>query len=874
MILGLPWLRETNPTINWASGEVHIPSLPRSPRHDSPRAVAQHYLVRYLDLDPDKKIARLWKKRLDRYSSEAYDVQGTRVTKEDAPDKPKVELPAPFKQFQGVFEKKNMEELPPSRSFDHGINLDADFVPKVAKVYPLNPKEHEACQNFVDEHLATGKIQPSKSPQASPFFFVPKKDGSVRPCQDYRYVNSHTVKNAYPLPLISDLVDRLRGSRLFTKMDIRWGYNNVLIRPEDRWKAVFITPFGLFEPTVMFFGLCNSPATFQALMDHLFGDFIAEGWLIIYMDDLLIHSAGDDEHRVQTEKVLQRLQDNHLYLKLEKCAFAVPEVEYLGMVIWEGHVAMDPTKLTAIDKWQPPTSVKGVRSFIGFCNFYQRFIPDFSNIARPLHDLTKKNARWNWTPACEDAFLTIKDAFTRQLVLSMPDVSTPFFVMSNASLTATGAVLMQKDPNGDLHPCAYLSKTLSSAERNYDIYDRELLAIIHALEEWRHYLLGTAHVVTVLMDHKNLTYFRQPHKLSCRQARWTLFLQDFDLHFSHTPRMQMGPADALSRCDNVDTADDNVELTLLPDNLFARAIDVALADKIALSTPSDPLVLSALHALDEGASLFPCARREDWLYQEGKLYFKGCLYVPEGARRDIVVTLLESAAGGHSGIFRTQDLVARDFWWPGLNAFICRFVTGYAVCQAHKVNTHPSTPPLTPLASVATRPFQQVSVDLISNLPPSLGFDSVMVVVDHGLTKGVIISPCHKSVDAAGVAQLFFKNVFAHFGLHDRCISDRGPQFASAFARKLARLLKYDLALSSAYHPQTNGETEHLNQELETYLWIFCDGHPERWAELLPMAQYSHNSAHHSSTGKSPFSLILRYEPRSYPLKQPTLTRC
>jgi hypothetical protein len=442
-------------------------------------------------------------------------------------------------------------------------------------------------------------------------------------------------------------------------MDIRWGYNNVLIRPENRWKAAFITPFGLFESTIMFFGLCNYPATFQALMDHLFGDFIAEGWLIIYMDDLLIHLAWDDKHRERTEKVLQRLQDNHLYLKLEKCAFAVPEVEYLGMVIKEGHVTMDPTKLTTINEWQPPTSVKGVHLFIGFCNFYRRFISDFSNIARPLHDLTKKNARWDWTPACEDAFLTIKDTFTRQPVLSMPDISTPFLVMSDASLTATGAVLMQKDSNGNLHPCAYLSKTLSSAERNYDIYDRELLAVIHALEEWRHYLLGTVHVVMVLTDHKNLTYFRQPHKLSRRQARWNLFLQDFDLHFNHTPGTQMGPTDALFCRDNINTADDNVELTLLPDDLFARAIDVALADKIALSTPSDPLVLSALQALDGGHPSSHMPSRRTGFIRRGSFTSRGISTYPRGPVVTLLSPSMSQLLGDMAASFKPR------IWWPG-----------------------------------------------------------------------------------------------------------------------------------------------------------------------------------------------------------------
>ena len=198
--------------------------------------------------------------------------------------------------------------------------------------------------------------------------------------------------------------------------------------------------------------------------------------------------------------------------------------------------------------------------------------------------------------------------------------------------------------------------------------------------------------------------------------------------------------------------------------------------------------------------------------------------------------------------------------------YVRKYVAGCATCQANKVNTHPTVPALSPLTSNCTCPFQQVSVDLITDLPPSRSYDSVMVVVDHGLTKGVILCPCNKNIDVAGVAKLFFLHVFRHYGLYDKCISDRGPQFASAFARELTCLLKYDLKLSSAYHPQTDRETERVNQELEIYLCIFCNGHPEKWADLLPMAEFSHNSAIHSTTNKSPFSLILGYEPRSYPL--------
>jgi hypothetical protein len=327
----------------------------------------------------------------------------------------------------------------------------------------------------------------------------------------------------------------------------------------------------------------------------------------------------------------------------------------------------------------------------------------------------------------------------------------------------------------------------------------------------------------------------------------------------------MAPADALSHRNYVDTSLDNADTSIVPSPAIINALDLSLIRHIQSSSASDPLVLRTIQNLSQETPLFPRSVLADWTFDNGNLYYKHRLYVPPSEQSSILHSIHSSPLSGHLGRFRTKAIVERDFWWPGLSTFVTSFVTGCAVCQQNKVRTHPVTPPLNPIKSTTTLPFKQLSVDLVTDLPLSSGHDSLMVVVDHGLTKGVILVPCSKTIDANGIAQLFFEFVFKRFGLHDMFISDRGPQFASAFARELAHILHYDVRLSTAYHPQTDGQTERANQEIETYLRIFCANNPYNWSKFLTSAEFVHNSVPHSSTKVSPFSLILGYEPRAYP---------
>jgi hypothetical protein len=353
----------------------------------------------------------------------------------------------------------------------------------------------------------------------------------------------------------------MAGYTLFTKFNVQWGYNNIRIKPGDEWKAAFLTPEGLFEPTVMFFGLTNSPATFQMMMNTIFRPEVHLGWLSIFMDDIAIHTKWEENkteeqhiqwHKQYVHQVLDKLEHHDLYLKPEKCTFEQREIEYLGVIVGKGQLRMDPKKLKGVADYPVPKTPTDVCAFLGFTGYYRYFIQGYSQITRPLIDLTKKMEKWNWGPTQFKAFETLKTKLCMALVLQQPDFSKKFFLQTDASSYGLGAVLSQEGElekaKGKLilHPIAYYSAMFTPMERNYDIYERELLAMMKSLAHWHPYLGWTKEPFTIITDHANLQYWKSPRNLNRQTARWHADLQEYDFNILYIPSKTNVAPDALS----------------------------------------------------------------------------------------------------------------------------------------------------------------------------------------------------------------------------------------------------------------------------------------------------------------------------------------
>ena len=933
VLLGYTWLREHNPEIDWEKGEVKLSRCPRrctecrdevraEKTSTAPKGVPNTYgslsghrvcfatMLRTLkgsvqpppetpDLpeeldeeeeqtdgpkyeDGDRLYFTSYRPKEQKEEIAATSTISQRIAEGFARNSNtpslslRERLPPSVWDYEDVFAKTSFDTLPEHREWDHAIELTADPKSPHRKLYPLSPVEQTELDKFLDENLSSGRIRPSKSPLAAPFFFIKKKDGSLRPVQDYRYLNSITVKNKYPLPLVDDLVQRLKGARYFTKLDVRWGYNNVRIKEGDEWKAAFRTNRGLFEPLVMFFGLTNSPATFQTMMNDIFADLIRDGKVCIYMDDILIFAQTKEELRAITRMVLDRLRRHKLYLKAEKCEFEKEQVEYLGLVISHNRVAMDPAKIAAVAEWPRPKDRREVQSFLGFANFYRRFIEKFSHIARPLFDLTKKDHPFVWSADCDAAFIALKGKITSSPILSLPDEHQPFRVKADSSDFASGGVLQQlSKEDGKWHPVAFLSKSLSPVERNYEVHDKELLAVVRCLEQWRHFLEGAKHPVEIWTDHKNLEYFRTSQNLNRRQARWSLFLSRFDYSLHHRPGSSMGEPDALSRrSDHGMHEPDNRGIVLLDPSVFSihalRAtlvrggeVDVLRDIREVLETggTTEEAVTKAAKALREDKSRGQ-VRKSEWGENDGLLTFGGRIYVPDAndLRRRIMAQYHDSQVAGHPGRMKTLELISRDYWWPQMARHVGQYTSTCETCLRNKVIRRRPFGELVPLETPQGR-WEKVSVDFITELPDAHGFDAIMVTVDL-VSKRAHFMPTTTSVDAEGSARLYYQNVWKLHGLPLAWIHDRGSVFISEFMRELNRLLGIQTSASTSHHPQTDGQTERVNQELETYIRMFCNHHQNDWDELLPSAEFALANHVHASTGVTPFMADTGRNPR------------
>jgi hypothetical protein len=781
----------------------------------------------------------------------------------------------------------------------------------VAKLYQLTEDQRKVLLETLERESAAGRIRPSNSAYGLPTFFVPKKDGkSLRMVVDYRRVNEATIPDVYPLPLISQIYYDLGQAKYYSTFDLYGAYQLLRMKEGFEWLTAFRTQYGMFESLVVRDGLRNAPAVFQHFLNELFRPLLGQG-VVVYIDDIIAYAKTREELRRLTTKIFDIIRKANLYLKAVKCEFEKESVLFLGMKISPKGVEIDEAKVKGIKSFPTPTDLRQSRSFIGLASYCRRFVPNFAEIASPITNLTKKGCPFVWGQPQKEAFEELKLRLSSAPTIAHfnPD-AIETIIQTDASHFGWGFIISQKvDKDGLPHPIAIESGSFKGAELNYTTTEKEFLAIVVAFRRNRHMLLQLES--TVLTDHLNLTYWMKPRQLNSRQGRWVEELSPFRFKVVYQPGRLAVVPDALSRRSdyhpgkgsttnldhNFTQALPNFDETSLDYDARQQisevlaALDDGLDEPEPSTTTLDGILDATLHDEDV-QELKPailrvkchscehpsCNERSgepgcdvslgsnpvsqfSWA-QDGVLTLNNRQYIPNfnDTRLNILKARHDSVLGGHQGITKTTELVERDYIWKSLKRDVREYVTGCSDCQRFKTSRDKPHGLLRTL-EIAERPWQHLSMDFIEPLPDSGGFNSILVVVDR-LTKWSIFIPTTTRLTSPKLAQLIIDNVISQHGVPESIVSDRGSKFTSRFWGYVTSKLGVDLRLSTAYHPQTDGQTERVNQVLEQYIRMFGCHNQNDWSEKLGVASFVYNNSVHSATKFTPFYANFGYHPR------------
>ena len=631
----------------------------------------------------------------------------------------------------------------------HHLELE-DSRPFRSQPYQKSKVEEAQVAIELRQLLDAGLLQPSKSPWASPLLLLRKKDGGHRVVMDYRRLNSITKKDSYPLPRIDDSLRVLGGSKYFSAMDLASGYWQVDLSPEDREKCALISSEGLFEPTRMPQGLCNAPATFQRAMDNILGD-LKMSCVLVYLDDITVFSRTFHEHLTHLRLVFDRLRNAGLKLKPAKCSFFQSEMEFLGHRVSRDGIAPLPGKVDAIRQMSTPASLRDIQVFIGMVGYYRQFVPHFAELAEPLVRLLTKDTPFVWGEEQESAFRALTEALATSPVLVHPDFDKPFILFTDASDVAVGAILAQHDDNKVDHPIAYYSKTLSKAERNYSVTERECLAVLLAIKQFRPFLYGTH--FTVVTDHSSLKWLQQMKDPDGRLARWALKLQHHDFTIEHRAGAIHQNADGLSRLPPIaflSPEDDRLfDLLGRPDlwHLEPAAVQARLKEMSTATQIKDGLIYKQVNSA--------------WLP-----------YIRPSARTDAIME--GHTQIGHGAVRKTHEWLRSRCYWEGMVDSIQQTLESCLICRSH-AGPNPKFKHDIPSPDL---PFHVVSIDMIGPLPTAIGGHRyILIAVDH-LTKWVEASSA-ASATSKNVATFLLKFLFARHGSPRVLLSDNGLNFTS-----------------------------------------------------------------------------------------------